>query len=439
MLLRKITWAGANLGSYDQGCKALRELLDVELVPKQAQRVTSQIGSDNVTHRQELVEQHRCRPLMERVTAPPAVQPADLAVVMMDGGRYQRRDHFQPRDKTSGVEVAPQPVPQSDQPLDQPAENPLLPPPVEPVLAAAPGSPGRAKTHWREDKIGIVLSMQSQVHDCDPTPEFPEWLARAEVVSQLAHLTGRDEQTGELDGVAAVLSAVPPESSPDWPDIAPRLKSREVIASSADAESFGWHLEWKAWAMGVPDAPRQAFVADGQAVNWTIHQRHFSQMTGILDLMHALSYAWRAAEVLEDRGTYRRYAAWIWRGAVGCVIDELRQHQQRLGRPPSGAAASDPRERVARALTYYENHQHLMHYPAYRQQGLPLTSSHMESTVKLINQRVKGSEKFWRADHAESVLQLRADSISDSKPLDTFWNYWQARQTGSNHYRKVAV
>ena len=180
-------------------------------------------------------------------------------------------------------------------------------------------------------------------------------------------------------------------------------------------------------------------MADGLAVNWTIHRRHFSQMTGVLDLMHALSYAWRAAEVLEDRGTYRRYATWIWRGEVRQVIEDLRQHQQRLGLPEKEAAASDPRERVARALTYYENHQHLMHYDTYRQQGLPLTSSHMESTVKLINQRIKGSEKFWRKDHAESVLQLRADSLSDSKPLDAFWKHWQAHQTGTNHYRTAAV
>ena len=34
-------------------------------------------------------------------------------------------------------------------------------------------------------------------------------------------------------------------------------------------------------------------------MNWTIHRKHFSQMTGVLDLMHALSYAYRAAAVLE--------------------------------------------------------------------------------------------------------------------------------------------
>jgi hypothetical protein len=79
-----------------------------------------------------------------------------------------------------------------------------------------------------------------------------------------------------------------------------------------------------------------------------------------------------------------------------------------------------------------------MNYPLYRQQGLPLTSSHIESTVKQINQRIKGTEKFWRRDSGEAVLQLRADALSDSLPLQPFWHRWQAQQTGANRYRTAA-
>lgn len=71
------------------------------------------------------------------------------------------------------------------------------------------------------------------------------------------------------------------------------------------------------------NAPRIAFVADGAAVNWTIHKEHFSQMTGILDLMHALSHAWKVAKTLEDAAAYERYASWIWQEKVVKVIDEL--------------------------------------------------------------------------------------------------------------------
>lgn len=37
-------------------------------------------------------------------------------------------------------------------------------------------------------------------------------------------------------------------------------------------------------------------MAGRASVNWAIHRQHFSRMTPVLDLMHALSYAYRAAE-----------------------------------------------------------------------------------------------------------------------------------------------
>jgi len=79
-----------------------------------------------------------------------------------------------------------------------------------------------------------------------------------------------------------------------------------------------------------------------------------------------------------------------------------------------------------------------MNYPEYRRQGLPLTSSHIESTIKQIAARIKGSEKFWRRPMAEAILQLRADTLSDSRPLDAFWRRHQARQTGANTYRQAS-
>ena len=48
--------------------------------------------------------------------------------------------------------------------------------------------------------------------------------------------------------------------------------------------------------------------------------------------------------------------------------------------------------------------------------GLPITSSLMESTVKQLNRRIKGTEKFWTEAGGEAVLQLKADNLCDSDP-----------------------
>jgi hypothetical protein len=97
------------------------------------------------------------------------------------------------------------------------------------------------------------------------------------------------------------------------------------------------------------------------------------------------------------------------------------------------------RQSVMREVTYYQNHSSRMDYPRYRQQGLPLTSSHIESTIKQVNQRMKGSEKFFRRDTGDTLLQQRADSLSVSRPLDGFWTRWFSRQSGANTYRKQSA
>ena len=94
------------------------------------------------------------------------------------------------------------------------------------------------------------------------------------------------------------------------------------------------------------------------------------------------------------------------------------------------------RQVVSKTLTYLEN-QDKMQYDEYRRQGLPLTSSLMESVVKQVNRRVKGTEKFWSEAGSEAVLQLRADQLSDGEPLAAFWQRRQAAATGQRRYRRT--
>lgn len=362
----------------------------MRLSVKQVRRMTNLIGEARLKERDESVEQLEAMPLPMRRAGSQAAAPPRLAVISMDGGRYQRRDNFRGE-----------------------------------ALREA------GSKHWRETKVGCLLSMDSQVEASDPTPRFPAWLATSAAVAELAKIAEKVALSPSTEEPAA--------SSPEELFYEPpTLLAREVVAGSSDAERFGWELETRAWRLGFPASPRQAFVADGQSVNWTIARRHFPRAVPILDLMHALSYAWSAAAAVDEGVSYRTWAEWIWQGNVSKVIAELAAHRERLGPPPSTADAADPRHRVDRAWTYYTNHQSLMNYPEYRRQGLPLTSSHIESTIKQINRRVKGTEKFWRRESGEAVLQLRADSLSASQPLTPFWRRWQTQQNGSNRYQLAA-
>jgi hypothetical protein len=369
----------------------MRELAGEVVSARRIRRVVSQVGDERVAEREAAIEQFKGMDLPKQQVGSSSVDPPQIAVVEMDGGRYQRRDHFGQQEQRA------------------------------------------REKHWREDKVGCLLSMNGPTYQSDPTPELPEWLASSSAVAELAKMA---EKQGVFESSESVEER-PAEACDEAKYPAPRLVSREVVASSAEAESFGWQLAARAWQMGFPSAERQAFVADGAHVNWTIQREHFSRATAILDLMHALSYAYSAALAVPETGVFRRWAEWIWRGEVERVITALRERQQQIGKPPPDASPSDPRQRVDRALTYYEYHQSRMDYPKYRRLGLPLTSSHIESTIKQINRRVKGTEKFWLRSTSEAVLQLRADYLSDSSPLSSFWLRHQARQTGVNAYHQA--
>ncbi|MFM9960377.1 MAG: hypothetical protein ACKV2Q_04045 [Planctomycetaceae bacterium] len=62
-----------------------------------------------------------------------------------------------------------------------------------------------------------------------------------------------------------------------------------------------------------------------------------------------------------------------------------------------------------------------------------ITSCHMESTMKELNDRLKGTESSaadWSDEGGEALLQLRADSLCDSAPLETFWQKRLSSRSG---------
>jgi hypothetical protein len=62
-----------------------------------------------------------------------------------------------------------------------------------------------------------------------------------------------------------------------------------------------------------------------------------------------------------------------------------------------------------------------MDYPRYRRLGVPITSSPVESWIKQLNHRVKGSEKFWDDDQkSEAVLQVRAAWLGEDEELQRY-------------------
>jgi hypothetical protein len=220
----------------------------------------------------------------------------------------------------------------------------------------------------------------------------------------------------------------------------PQVLTRQVAASRGCWPAFA-PLAAAAWALALPGAARRAFVGDGSSNIGTLQRRLFGSFVPILDFIHALSYVFAAATARKKfaagRACNRQWISWVWQGKVNLASAALHQRQAELGLPEKGEAETSARQVVSQAVTYLENHQDKMKYDAYRKEGLPITSSLMESAVKQINQRVRGSEKFWSGEGSEAVLQLRADQLRDGGPLAEFWQRRQAVATGQRRYRRT--
>lgn len=388
--MKKAVYAGTNATSFRQAESDLKEEAELSISQQRIMRVTKRIGQERINQRDEAVEQWRALPLPELQRSPHEHVPS-LACVQVDGGRIQIRK--------DGEESAPE---------------------------------GSRKSFWRETNAAVLLRMHGAQHETDPCPKLPKSFANVARMAQLSR---------EIKGSSSAAAEAPSareEHEQERPE-RPKVLAKNVVAMRNRDDDFGAHVAAAAWESGFAAARRKAFVADGLAKNWTIWREYFSHYTPVLDFVHAVCYVFNAAAAgrpLDDVAEiYRRWAQWTWSGQVDLVIGELQTRQQELGLPQDGDAETHPRRVVTEALCYLRNQQSRMHYDEYRRQGLPITSAYIESTIKQLNRRVKGSEKFWTDGGAEALLQLSADYLSDRAPLDKFWQHRPAQSTGYRCYR----
>jgi hypothetical protein len=410
------------IGSFKQASQVLAKLAELPVDEKQVERLTRAIGTERVDERVLDVAEFQELPLSEKFTVPKGVTPPDLAVAMVDGGRMQILDRCH-------TETAPT---------------------SEASAEAAPAAGAEdweeateVKGHWREDKVGLLLSMQSAVSEVDPCPQIPESfidpLRIPRLIRELKkNVKETEDAAGDTDEPETVEQVLAEEACYEAPEVA----ERHVVASRCPWPHFGPVLATAAWHLGFQGASRKAFVGDGSKNNWIVQRRFFASFVPILDFIHALTYVFAGAmagrKFTDGWPIYQHWITWLWQGKVADVITALAERQAELGKPTKEESETSPRKLVDKALHYLRNHQDKMRYHEYRQAGLPITSSHMESMVKQVNQRVKGTEKFWSEDGGEAILQLRADHLSDDQPMASFWKRRQDNATGQHTRRKAS-
>jgi hypothetical protein len=376
-VLEKKVLAVAYAPSYSVGELMLRKIGGVEITGRGLNKTAVKIGSEMAARRDAQTEAYFRQPLPRQHAQPKT--PIGLACVSVDGGRMQTRDEG--------------------------------------------GGKGVHHPHWRENKNALFLRMKSDCFADDPQPELPACYANRERMKKLLSGVGEEQTPVVAVAGAAASDAAEEQAAKDW---RPERLFRTCLSSLEDSDAFGRMMEVEADARGFYHAAKQAFVSDGLPYNWAIQKRHFRDFTPILDFVHAVEHLYDAARCVHDNAErrwtdYLRWARACWSGNVLQVIADLREHQRRVGFPPKDCEKADPRKVLADTVGYFQNNVSRMDYPAYRRQGLPTTSAHMESFVKEMNARVKGTEKFWNdGASGEAVLQIRAAALCEDDRLSNF-------------------
>lgn len=207
----------------------------------------------------------------------------------------------------------------------------------------------------------------------------------------------------------------------------PKRVLRTAISSMACSDQFGPLMQREAQRRRFYESPVRAFLGDGLNWNWSIWNKFFPTFVPILDFVHAIQYLFSAAMALgleapEAWATYVKFVTLCWQGQVDAVVEQLIKACRAKGIALEEPVADDaPHKAITDAIRYLQNNRARMDYPRYRRLGLPVTSAPMESLIKQINLRVKGTEMFWDdPDGAEAILHIRAATISEDNRLDDY-------------------
>jgi hypothetical protein len=376
LLVGRITSAGTEARSFKRAAIVMKQVAGQPVSAKTIERVVHDVGG-------ELAQRRDADPKTDDALAQRPESPPALAVVECDGGRIRTRE---------------------------PGHGPGV---------------HRTGEGWRETKNACLIRATRTHSEEDPEPEPPACFCDPKHVAKIAET--------EALSVASALPLTESRQSPSEPsqdtelvspaDWHPKRLVRTVLSSMAESKDFGKQMAREAKRRRFGEASARAFLGDGLPWNWSIWKRHFSDFTPILDFIHVLSYLFAAARALHEvpEDAWSQYLAWMrgaWQGEIGQVLAELRVWQTKRGEPPQDAPDHDPRKILAKTIHYLDNNQSRMKYPEYRQRGLPVTTAWMESLVKEVNYRVKGTEMFWNdPEGAEAILQVRAAALSDDERL----------------------
>lgn len=153
----------------------------------------------------------------------------------------------------------------------------------------------------------------------------------------------------------------------------------------------------------------------------------------ILDIMHAMTYLWNAAEARfgKDRNATRdciRHSLLrMLRGEAPKVVDELNRWAKQ-------AVNSVKRETINKSANYLNRNLERMKYDEYLAKGWPIATGIIEGACRhVVKDRCEGSGMRWTEEGAEAILHLRCVHQNGD------WNQYHQFRMKARHERVYGV
>ena len=218
--------------------------------------------------------------------------------------------------------------------------------------------------------------------------------------------------------VGVVYDAVPTPEQPGVEYHGPHPVTRSVGATMAPWEKLGDHLSALANRRGYAHAREKVFISDGAQGIRSVREKSFPDAAFVLDWAHAAEHVHQTAQAAfgnaaKAKPWTERQKTRLWKGQLPAFFKDIQKLADTLGPPPPKAKPNDPRHILANQLDYFTTHRAGLDYPTFRKRGWPVGSAIIESTIKQLAKRVKGTEKHWTTTGAEQTLQVIAQILSE--------------------------
>jgi hypothetical protein len=451
-LVTKITLAGVKDRSEVEASKTLADIGGVKVSPKTVERVLHDVGEE-ITQLRDGPPSRLSRTLVPK---PPVDAPRSV-MVSADGGRMMTREGGQGpgvhnhrwRETKNATFERLTPKTYDEDPHPELPECFLDP---DHVAKLAESASLEVTTEALEELQTFEEALAGQADDAALTP--------ADAASEAEDSSEGDVASEASDACLHAADASnatpsrPPDITPDGTDENRKLKEpdessedrwqperlfRTCLSSLVCSAMFGLAMAREAARRRFGEAIHKAFVADGLGWNWSIWRKYFHDYTPILDFVHVVEYLYQAACAAGGGDAmswsrYVRWSGWCWQSRVGDVLAEIRALLTAAGIDPDSKAGDGPLSALHTTYRYLANNTSRMDYVSYRKRGLPVTSAVMESLVKQIHQRVKGTEMYWNDSQrgGEGIVQLRSSYLCDDDRL----RHYLRRRPGHPYVRR---